>query len=123
MLRPNRSGGPSRTAAAPLPALAVEVMLGAATTFRDGIGLGWDRLHPRAATRCPDEALLALVCLLVLAERLGYWPDTIGVILVCLLAKPDGGWRPIGLLPTIIRWWMRAKLDVAWAWQTAHDRP
>ncbi len=58
-----------------------------------------------------------------MAEVLGVWPDLVGVIVICLLPKPDGGRRPIGLLPGIIRLWMRARLNVARSWQTEHDRP
>ncbi|CAK0854479.1 unnamed protein product [Prorocentrum cordatum] len=38
-------------------------------------------------------------------------------------ARPDGGRRLIGLLPSVIRWWMRARLDVVRAWRPPHDRP
>ena len=40
-----------------------------------------------------------------------------------MLPTPDGGWRPIGLLPTVIRIWMRARLGVLRAWQDQHERP
>ena len=43
--------------------------------------------------------------------------------LICLIPKPDGGRRPIGLLPSVTRWWMRIRLDVVRVWQAAHERP
>eukprot|EP00969_Alexandrium_andersonii_P080223 3535368-Alexandrium_andersonii.AAC.1 len=72
----------------------------AALTFPAGTGLGWDKCHPRAILRCSEAALLALIRLLVCCERLGAWPQSIGCIIIVLLPKPDGGRRPIGLLPS-----------------------
>ena len=110
-------------ACSPLPDLAVEALQAAARTFPAGTGLGWDKLHPRAVSRCDAGALRALLRLLLMAEFIGDWPSSAGVVLICLLAKPDGGRRPIGLLPSVIRWWMRARLDVVRAWQASHERP
>ena len=33
------------------------------------------------------------------------------------------GRRPIGLLPSIVRWWMRIRLEVVRTWQDANERP
>eukprot|EP00973_Karenia_brevis_P033051 4561206-Karenia_brevis.AAC.1 len=103
--------------------MTVLMVRSAAATFPLSTGLGWDRLHPRAIARCSDEAILALIRILVLAEIVGHWPDLVGIIIICLLPKPDGGRRPIGLLPSVIRLWMRVRLNVAREWQRAHERP
>ena len=95
-----------------LPTVTVHLARDAANTFACNVGLGWDKLHPRAVSRCSDEALLAIIRILILAEMLGAWPACVGITLVCSIPKPDGGRRPIGLLPTLIRWWMRIRLDV-----------
>ena len=58
----------------------------------------------------------------IMAELFGGWSAAVGVMLVCLIPKPEGGRRPTGLLPSVIRWWMRARLDIVGAWQTANDR-
>ena len=103
--------------------LSLTILQDAAVTFPANTGLGWDKMHPRAVARCCKETLLALIRLFILAELVGRWPQMVGITLICLLPKPDGGRRPIGLLPSVIRWWMRARLDVVRAWQTANDRP
>jgi hypothetical protein len=105
-----------------LPALSVEVLLNSARTFPSGTGLGWDKMHPKAIIRLPTVAILALARICIMAEVLGMWPSVIGIVLICLIPKTDGGRRPIGLLPTVIRWWMRARLDVVRAWQNKHER-
>ena len=56
-------------------------------------------------------------------ESRGEWAEIIGVVIICLLPKPDGGFRPIGLLPTLVSVWTRARLDVARAWMNANERP
>jgi len=57
-----------------------------------------------------------------MAEKLGKWHSLVGVVMVVLLPKSDGGRRPIGLFPTIIRIWMRMRLRVAQQWMVANDR-
>ena len=106
----------------PLPVLSVDVALHACVDFPMGTGLGWDQLHPRALQRISRNAFGALMRLFMLAELLGRWPTNIGVVIVALIPKSDGGRRPIGLCPTLIRLWMRIRLPVAQAWQSAHDR-
>ena len=39
------------------------------------------------------------------------------------MPKPDGGFRPIGLLPNLPRAWMRARRDEAKQWEVQCDRP
>ena len=105
-----------------LPDLAVDTFREACYTFSNGVGLGWDKLHPRAIARCSDVVINALLQLFALAEASGKWQETIGIILVVLIPKSDGGRRPIGLFPTLIRVWMRARLPVARLWMLQNDR-
>jgi hypothetical protein len=106
-----------------LPLLAVYAMRAAALTFPAGTGLGGDNVSPRALARLSDEALAALACILAAAEALGAWGQAVSLVLIVLLPKPDGGLRPIGLFPTIIRLWMRARTVHARAWEAAHALP
>jgi hypothetical protein len=105
-----------------LPTLCVSAALAACRSFPAATGLGWDKAHPRALERLPVEGIRALLRIFILSEVLGSWPRGIGVILVALLPKPGGGLRPIGLLPSLVRVWMRIRLPVAQAWQVANDR-
>ena len=114
---------PRQISVTDLPTLTLEVATRAACGFPDATGLGWDKLHPKAVLRCGDEALMALIRILILAEVLGHWPQLVGFVIICLLPKADWGRRPIGLLPMAIRWWMRMRLDVVRVWQVENDRP
>jgi len=106
-----------------LPPLDVPRLTGAMLSFPAKTGLGWDKLHPRAWLRFGQAALESLLHLFFLVESLGRWPDHIGHVLVVLLAKAAGGFRPIGLFPSVVRIWMRIRLADAVIWQSLHERP
>ena len=112
-----------RDAMVALPLLTVLAVRVAAMTFPAGTGLGGDNVAPRALARLSDSALLALVRILMAAEALGAWGLAVNLVLIVLLPKPDGGLRPIGLFPTIIRVWMRARTVCARAWEAANAMP
>jgi len=106
-----------------LPPLDVDRLCGALLSFPAATGLGWDKMHPRAWLRLGRAALLSLLHLFSLVEAAGRWPAAVGHVLVVLLAKAAGGFRPIGLFPSIIRVWMRIRLADAVVWQSLHERP
>lgn len=78
--------------------------------------------HPRALARCSDAVLELVVVLFLKAESAGAWFEAIAVMMVILIPKGDGGRRPISLCPTLVRVWMRVRLDVAQEWAKANDR-
>ena len=80
-------------------------------------------MAPRAIQRLPSAGRLQLCRILLAAERLGCWTAACNLVLIVLLPKPDGGLRPIGLFPTLIRIWMRARATAARAWEAAHALP
>ena len=106
-----------------MPVPSVSELREACFTFPIEVGLGWDKLHPRAIARCSDTVLQAIIALFLLAESTGKWFQAIGVIMVVLIPKSDGGKRPIGLFPSLIRLWMRVRLKVAQQWVRDNERP
>ena len=109
-------------AARSIPDLTVNMFRDACRSFPSGTGLGWDNLHPRALIRVSHRLLLQLVLCMLEAERTGQWPDLVGWVIVVLLPKPDGGRRPIGLLPLLARIWYRTRRSLAAAWEAANAR-
>ena len=97
--------------------MTVQQLRQAARSFKKETGLGWDRLHPHALLRLPTGLLQWLCRILTNAERLGSWEAAIGLVLVVLIPKGEGGLRPIGLLPTLIRIWSKARRQVARDWE------
>ena len=106
-----------------LPPLCVNAFVCACESLVPSTGLGWDQIHPRALLRFSRGAIIALLRILILCEILGEWPLAMGVVIIAMLPRTDGGLRPIGLCPGIIRVWMALRMPVARAWQTSHERP
>ena len=82
----------------------------AAHSFPVGTATGADNIAPRAVARLSQEGLKALALIYAALERLGSWTAAFAFVLIVLLPKTDGGLRPIGLFPTLIRIWMRSRL-------------
>ena len=111
------------TESPPLEPIMPDALLQAALTFPPGTGLGSDNFSPRAICRLSREAVRALCTLVHAFELLGDWATVLRLVLIVLLPKPDGGRRPIGLFPSIIRLWMRARAAVVRSWDLTHSRP
>ena len=82
-----------------LPELAADEIRAAAASFPVGTGVGADNIAPRALLRLSDAALEALAGLLCKMEAAGIWSNELDLVLIVLLAKADGGLRPIGFFP------------------------
>ena len=100
-----------------LESLFVEDLLRAAASFPTSTGLGVDNFSPRALLRLPLELLEELAEILNAAEEIGSWDEVLDLVLIVLLPKDDGGHMPIGLFPSVIRVWMRARSTVARQWE------
>ena len=55
-------------------------------------------------------------------EKTGTWPKGVGLVLIALLVKSDGGFRPIGLIPCLLRLWMRTRRNLAKKWEAENKR-
>lgn len=107
----------------PPPELWSEAILEAAMTFPTDTGLGWDGIHPRCLKRISKELVAWLVLILKHAEATGTWQAAVELVVIVLLPKPDGGFRPIGLLPPLQRLWMRTGKKVVVKWARANQWP
>jgi hypothetical protein len=87
----------------PPPALLRKV----GTSFSRRTVAGVDDFHPRHLECLCDDALQVLGTLLVVSLAAGLSPMQVMLVIEFLLAKPTGGWRPIGLYPTFQRWMQR----------------
>ena len=97
--------------------LMPEAIAEAASTFPINTALGCDNAAPRAYSRLSRVALQALAALFLAFEKKGDWAAVLDLVLIVLLPKKTGGRRPIGLFPTMIRIWMRARVIIARAWE------
>ena len=94
----------------------------AARTFPAGTGRGADDMAPRAVASVPKTQLAKLAQLLNECEKQGRWPQSCELVLIVLLPKADGGKRPIGLFPSTVRLWMRARSRVLRKWERDDQR-
>ena len=106
-----------------LPLVTPQQLREAASTFPVATGLGCDNFSPRAIGRLSDRMLFALAAIFAAAEKLGAWPDLVNLVLIVLLPKPDGGFRPIGLFPMLVRLWFRVRVPLMRAWESANAMP
>ena len=105
-----------------LPEINAQRVLEATDTFAEGVGLGWDQLHPRALKRVPVRMLDELGRILMQAEKEGTWGSSMGLVVTALIPKNGGGLRPIGLLPTLVRLWARIRAREVQGWEADNDR-
>ena len=90
--------------------------------FPNETALGWDCTHPRALLRLPDYMLLELIAILTDSEAGGRWPRSVGITITVMLPRPEGGFRPIGLLALLPRVWMKARREAADRWEADTHR-
>ena len=83
--------------------ITVDELDKAASSFPDAAGLGWDAIHPKALLRLPHGLKKRFVDILNCAEKEGRWPKDASEVVVNLLIKPVGGYRPINLFPMMER--------------------
>jgi len=72
--------------------------------------------YPQRTSPCGTHRFLGCPAMLFLFKNAASSRRAIvriGVALICLLVKADGGLKPNWLLPTIIRVWMRMHLNIA----------
>ncbi len=101
----------------PLPRPTVSQMRAALRSFPSGTALAWDGLNPRLMSRLSEARLEELISLMMEAEATGCWPEGIGDVTVVLLPRPDGGFRPIGLFPFMVRAWFRVRRPLVLKWE------
>ena len=95
----------------------------AADSFPINTALGCDNVAPRAYGRLSEAAIKALIVLFMVFEKKGQWAAVVNLVIIVLLPKKTGGKRPIGLFPTMVRIWMRARIIVARVWEAANAMP
>ena len=120
--QPRRQPNWPTTVLSQIPDLTVSMLTAACMTFPSGTGLGWDAIHPRALTRLPRRLLMQIILCLMAAEVTGEWPQLVGWVVIVLLPKPDGGRRPIGLLPCLPKIWSRTRRSIAAEWEKRNSR-
>ena len=61
--------------------------------------LGVDRMRPRHFELLSDQAVEAYADLINKSWRSGRWPRQMSLVILAMIPKSDGNFRPVGLLP------------------------
>ena len=59
---------------------------------------------------------------MLLCEEDGEWPEAVALVIIALLPRTDGGFRPIGLMPFMPRLWARVRRRCAREWEAKNQR-
>ncbi len=105
-----------------LARLLPDELRAASLAFAKGTASTFDGLHPRHFALLSDQALAALAALYEAVELLGAWPRQLDLVVMPLLPKPKGGFRPIGLLAGAYRLWAKARRVEADRWESQNQR-
>ena len=89
--------------------------------FPEHTGIGGDHLHPRWFVHLSDVSLRRVASFFFKLETLGLIPSTLWNELL-MYDKLLGGFRPIGLLPSIIRLWEVCRKRALWDWERENRR-
>ncbi len=106
-----------------LTRLQPDELRAASLAFSKRTASTFDGLHPRHFALLSDQALAALATIYEAVELLGAWPKQLDLVIMPLIPKPKGGFRPIGLLAGAYRLWAKARRGEADRWEAQNQRP
>ena len=106
-----------------MPPITVADVKRCANTFAARTGRGCEDFHPRWFGWLSDDLICKLIALLHRIEDVGYWPGNVRHTIIALIPKNDGGRRPIGLLPALVRLWEKIRRPVVATWRVSVLRP
>ncbi len=107
---------------ASLPRLGAWEIRRKARCFTERTAVAVDGFAIRHSTMMSDPAFVALGAMFEAMEMSGTLPKQTELVMVALLPKPAGGFRPIGLYPAVYRPWGRCRRDLAVSWERSNDR-
>ena len=91
--------------------------------FKNNTALGIDHWSPRELKGLPTEAHEELATLLNDIKQNRSWPRHILYDIVVLMGKPNGGTRPIALMPMIYGLWTKIRKPLIAQWETTYSGP
>ena len=89
----------------------------AARSFKERTGVGIDGIAPRQLDWLSDALLERVIELLEVIEEGGAWLGNAASALMHLIPKPQGGRRPIAIIATLIRVWVKCRKEEVREWK------
>ena len=93
----------------------------AAAQFANGTAQTYDGFHPKHYELMSDGALRCVALWWAISEATGQTPAPLQATVTVLMAKPSGGTRPIGLLPSAHRVWQAVRRPWCQKWENDHE--
>ncbi|CAK0805455.1 unnamed protein product, partial [Prorocentrum cordatum] len=103
-----------------LPPLQLHDVHDVLRSFPWRTGVGQPGIPPRALEDLSDDALHVMIAVFHKCEEPLVWPSGRLINTMVRLPKPEGGCRLLGLMPTLVRVWGRARRPITKAWEPAH---
>ena len=106
-----------------LPPITAQQVQEASLRFPETMSGSPDGWHPRHLALFSGKGRQEAANILNCMEDTGQLPFQIEIVLMVLLAKPQGGYRPIAILPALYRLWMKIRRPHCEAWEKKGHRP
>ena len=82
-----------------------------ARSFKAKTGVGLDEITPNQFAWLSDELIGAMLRLYGEIEKQAVWPQQLSTALIHLIPKDTGGRRPIGIIASFARIWMKCRKE------------
>ncbi len=105
-----------------LPRAGADLVERASAAFRWSTAATYDGIHPRHLSMLCKAGREAVAALWEAMELLGDLPQQLKLVTMPLMAKPQGGYRAIGMMTALYRVWAKARRVEATAWEEKHAR-
>ena len=106
----------------PLPRPSLAGVRKAIQAFPMFTAVGRDEWEPWTWRHLSDGAIDALTDIGMAMENMMVHPRQCKLNILSLLPKPTGGYRTIGILPTLLRIWCRTRREFILCWQLSNAR-
>ena len=106
----------------PLPRPSLSEVRKAIRSFPMFTAVGHDEWEPWSWRHLSDGAIEALIDIGIAMENMMAHPRQCKLNILKLLPKPAGGYRTIGILPTLLRIWCRTRREFIRCWQITNAR-
>ena len=106
----------------PLPRPTLSEVRKAIRSFPMFTAVGNDEWEPWSWRHLSDGAIEALIDVGLAMENMMAHPRQCKLNILKLLPKPAGGYRTIGILPTLLRIWCRTRREFIRCWQITNAR-
>ena len=106
----------------PLPRPTLSEVRKAIRSFSMFTAVGHDEWEPWTWRHLSDGAIEALIDIGLAMENMMVHPRQCKLNILKLLPKPAGGYKIIGILPTLLRMWCRIRREFIRCWQITNAR-